>query len=54
MLFAVLDEIREKFHYAENYGGYLQEPYTAEEKKIGDEFVEQMKQAAKEVIIIEE
>ena len=34
MLFVVPDEIRGKFHYSENYGGYLDEPYTAEEKRI--------------------
>ncbi len=54
MLFVVPDEIRGKFHYSENYGGYLDEPYTAEEKRICDEFVTQMREAEKESIIIEE
>lgn len=54
MLFVVPEKIRDKFHYAENYGGYLEKPYTEEEKRICDEFVAQMKKAAKEEIIIEE
>ena len=53
MLFVVPDKIHGKFHYAED-GGYLDEPYTEEEKRICDDFVTRMKEAEKELIIIEE
>lgn len=53
MLFAVPEKICGKFHYSED-GGYLDEPYTEEEKRICDEFVAQMKEAEKESIVIEE
>ena len=36
MLFTVPEKIRRKFHYSED-GGYLDEPYTEEEKRICDE-----------------
>lgn len=54
MLFSVPEKIRGKFHYAENHGGYLDEPYTAEEKRICDEFVRKMRKTEKETVIIEE
>lgn len=54
MLFVVPDRIRDKFHYSDGYGGYLDEPYTEEEKRICDEFVAQMRKTEKDTIIIEE
>lgn len=54
MLFTVPDKIRKKFHYSGQCGGYLEEPYTEEEKHICDEFVAAMKKAEKEAVIIEE
>lgn len=53
MLFAVPEKIIDKFHYLED-GGYLDEPYTEEEKKICDEFVEQMKKAREQEVVVEE
>ncbi len=53
MLFVVPDKIHGKFHYSKD-GGYLDEPYTEEEKRICDDFIAQMKEAEKESIIIEE
>lgn len=54
MLFVVPEKIRNKFHYDEGYGGHLDEPYTDEEKKICDEFIQRMKEAAKQEIEIED
>lgn len=53
MLFTVPKEIIGKFHYSRD-GGYLDEPYTEEEKEICDEFVKQMKKAEDDSIIIED
>lgn len=52
MLFTVPEKIRRKFHYSED-GGYLDEPYTEEEKRIFDEFVESIKKAEDDTIIEE-
>nr|DAP77557.1 MAG TPA: hypothetical protein [Caudoviricetes sp.] len=53
MLFVVPEKIQNKFHYSED-GGYLEEPYTDEEKRICDEFIQKMKEARKQEIIIED
>lgn len=50
MLFEVPEKIRGKFHYSEN-GGYLEEPYTEEEKEICDRFIEKMQQAEIQEIV---
>ena len=52
VLFTVPKEIRGKFHYSEG-GGYLDEPYTEEEKRICDEFVESIRKAEEDTIIEE-
>ena len=52
MLFTVPKEIRGKFHYSEG-GGYLDKPYTEEEKRICDEFVESIRKAEEDTIIEE-
>lgn len=52
MLFEVPEKIRRKFHYSEG-GGFLDEPYTEEEKRICDEFVESIKRAEDEMIMEE-
>ena len=52
MLIAVPEKINGKFHYSED-GGYLDDPYTEEEKKICDEFIERIKKSEDNSIVIE-
>lgn len=52
MLFTVPEKIRGKFHYSED-GGYLEEPYTEEEKRICEEFAASIKKAEDDTIIEE-
>ncbi|WP_343250590.1 hypothetical protein [Diplocloster hominis] len=53
MLFEVPEKIRDKFHYSGS-GGYLDDPYTPDEKRICDEFVKKMKEAKNQEIVFEE
>lgn len=53
MLYDVPEKIRDKFHYSRD-GGYLDEPYSAEEKQVCDEFLLKMKDAEKDTIIVKD
>ncbi|WP_333683368.1 hypothetical protein [Enterocloster lavalensis] len=53
MLLTVPEKIKDKFHYSEN-GGYLDPPYTEEEKRVCDDFVAKLRRCADQEIMEEE
>ena len=53
MVLTVPEKIKDKFHYSEN-GGYLDQPYTEEEKRVCDDFVAKLRRCADQEIMEEE